>query len=122
MRSGSRPTLRWGWGWIGWADLHFFANDRPKDYSRAEELLHRGYSTPDARDREEIADRLALLYRETGRDEEAHALAAEAKRISRSRTLRASDGRSSWRTPATAPSSATRQLPPLKVRVSRSTG
>ena len=26
----------WGWGWIGWADLHFFANNRPKDYSRAE--------------------------------------------------------------------------------------
>jgi tetratricopeptide (TPR) repeat protein len=75
---------RWGWGWIGWADLHFFAENRPKDYSRAEELLHRGYSTPDARDREGIADRLALLYRETGRDEEAHALAAEAKRISRS--------------------------------------
>jgi len=33
---------------------------------------------------EDIADRLVLLYRETGRDEEAEALAAEAKRISRS--------------------------------------
>ena len=75
---------RWGWGWIGWADLHFFANNRPKDYSRAEELLRRGYSTPGVRDREDIADRLVLLYRETGRDEEAEALAAEAKRISRS--------------------------------------
>ena len=39
---------------------------------------------PGARDREDIADRLVLLYRETGRDEEAEALAAEAKRISRS--------------------------------------
>ena len=26
---------RWGWGWIGWADLHFFAEHRPKDYGRA---------------------------------------------------------------------------------------
>src|SRR3954447_6108115 len=74
----------WGWGWIGWADLHFFANNRPKDYGRAEELLGRGYSTPGVRDREDIADRLMLLYRETGRDEEAEALAAEAKRLSRS--------------------------------------
>jgi len=75
---------RWGWGWIGWADLYFFTNNRPKDYSRAEDLLRRGYSTPGARNREDIADRLVLLYRETGRDEEAEALAAEAKRISRS--------------------------------------
>jgi tetratricopeptide (TPR) repeat protein len=75
---------RWGWGWIGWADLHFFTNNRPKDYSRAGELLRRGYSTPGVRDREDIADRLVLLYRETGRDEEAEALVAEAKRISRS--------------------------------------
>ncbi len=74
----------WGWGWIGWADLHFFANDRPKDYSRAEALLRRGYSTPGVRDREDIADRLVLLYRETGRNGEAEALAAQAKGISRS--------------------------------------
>jgi hypothetical protein len=72
---------RWGWGWIGWADLHFFTNDRPKDYSRAEELLRRGFSTAGVRDQEDIADRLVLLYRETGRDEEAEALAAEVKRI-----------------------------------------
>jgi tetratricopeptide (TPR) repeat protein len=75
---------RWGWGWIGWADLHFFTNNRPKDYSRAGELLRRGYSTPGVRNREDIADRLVLLYRETGRDEEAEALVAEAERVSRS--------------------------------------
>ncbi len=74
---------QWGWGWNGWADLHFFANNRPKDFNRAGELLRRGYSTPGVRDQADIADRLVLLYRETGRDEEAEALAAEAKRISR---------------------------------------
>ena len=73
----------WGWGWIGWADLHFFANDRPKEYGRADELLQRGYSTPGVRSREDIVDRLVLLYRETGRDDEAEALAAEAQKISR---------------------------------------
>lgn len=73
---------RWGWGWIGWADLHFFAHGRPKDYGRAEELLRRGYSTPGVSDREDIADRMMLLYRETGRGVEAEALSAEAKRMS----------------------------------------
>ena len=88
----------WGWGWIGWADLHFFTNNRPQDYSRAGELLRRGYSTPGVRSREGIAERLVLLCRETGRDEEAKALAAEAKRLSRSnsgvsvrRTIRLED-------------------------------
>jgi hypothetical protein len=71
------------WGWIGWADLHFLTNRRPKGYARAEELLRRGYSSPGVRDREDIADRLAALCRETGRDQEANALAAEAKRLSR---------------------------------------
>jgi tetratricopeptide (TPR) repeat protein len=89
---------RWGWGWIGWADLHFFTDNRPKDYSRAGELLSRGYATPGVRSREDIADRLVLLYRETGRDEEAEALTAETKRISNSnagvsvrRTIRLDD-------------------------------
>jgi hypothetical protein len=45
-------------GWIGWADLHFLAHDRPKDDARAEELLHRGHAWPGVRDREDIADRL----------------------------------------------------------------
>lgn len=75
---------RWGWGWIGWADLHFFAENRPKDYGRAEQLLARGYAIDGVRDREDIADRLVLLYRETGRDQDAEALAAEVKRITRS--------------------------------------
>jgi len=74
---------RWGWGWIGWADLHSFTTNRPKDHSRAGELLLRGYSTPGVRNREDIAGRLVLVYRQTGRDEEADVLAAEAKRISR---------------------------------------
>lgn len=70
----------WGWGWIGFADLYFFSDKRPKDYDRAEELLKRGYATLGVRDRQGIADRLVMLYRETGRDEEADALAAEARR------------------------------------------
>ena len=113
---------RWGWGWIGWADLHFFTNNRPKDYSRAGELLRRGYSTPGVRNREDIADRPVLVYRETGRDEEAEALAAEAKRISGwnsgvsvRRTIHLEDA-------GDRAVVATAQLPPLKVSGSRSNG
>lgn len=47
-------------------------------------LLRRGYSTPGVRSRKDIADRLVLLYRETGCEEEAETLAAEAERSSRS--------------------------------------
>ncbi|MDQ6803833.1 MAG: SEC-C metal-binding domain-containing protein [Actinomycetota bacterium] len=71
---------RWGWGWIAWADRHFFMHSRPKDYARAEELLRRGYATPGVRDREDIATRLAGLYEETGRDKEARELASTATR------------------------------------------
>jgi tetratricopeptide (TPR) repeat protein len=71
---------RWGWGWIGWADLHFFSNRRPKDHGRAEELLLRGYSTHGVRDREAIAERLASLYEETGRVKEAQGVAGSASR------------------------------------------
>jgi tetratricopeptide (TPR) repeat protein len=74
----------WGWGWIGFADVCFFAENRPKDYDRAEELLKRGYTTPGVRDRQDIADRLVMLYREAGRDGEADALTAEARRTGRS--------------------------------------
>ena len=70
----------WGWGWIGWADLHSFTNRRPKDYGRAEELLRRGYSTPSVRDKEDIAERLAHLYEETGRGNEALEFADHAAR------------------------------------------
>jgi tetratricopeptide (TPR) repeat protein len=74
----------WGWGWIGFADVYFFAENRPKDYDRAEELLKRGYTTPGVRNRQDIADRLVMLYREAGRDGEADALTAEARRTGRS--------------------------------------
>jgi tetratricopeptide (TPR) repeat protein len=68
---------RWGWGWIGWADLHFFMHSRPKDYPKAEELLRRGYSTPGVRDHEDIAQRLARLYEATGRGAQAREVAPD---------------------------------------------
>jgi len=102
----------WGWGWISFADVCFFAENRPKDYDRAEELLKRGYTTPGVRNRQDIADRLVMLYREAGRDGEADALTAEARRTGRSnsgvsvrRTIDLVDA-------GDTPSCATRQPPP----------
>jgi len=74
---------RWGWGWIGWADLHLFTHGQRKDYERAEELLHRGYSTPGVNDPEDIAERLELLYKETGRPKDAQEIARQAKQLDR---------------------------------------
>jgi tetratricopeptide (TPR) repeat protein len=74
---------RWGWGWIGWADLHLFTHSQPKDYERAEELLRRGYSTRGVNDREDIAERLEQLYAETGRPNDAQEIARQAQHLRR---------------------------------------
>jgi len=62
----------WGWGWIGRSDCYRDSfRTGPVDPDRAEELLRRGYSIPGVRDRDEVADRLALLCAKAGRRDEA---------------------------------------------------
>jgi hypothetical protein len=63
------PRIRAGFGWIGWAACYGFPADRPKIYGRVEELLRRGFSTPDVRDRDAIAERLQIVCQETCRRE-----------------------------------------------------
>src|SRR5258707_13088631 len=46
----------WSWGWIGWADC-YSGSGEAGDYSRAEELLRRGYDVAVGRDRGYIAER-----------------------------------------------------------------
>ena len=71
----------WGWGWIGWADCYTSGAGQPGDYGRAEELLRRGYSAPDVRDRDYIAERLQDLCRETGRVREAREFGEQARQL-----------------------------------------
>ncbi|MHB8555993.1 MAG: tetratricopeptide repeat protein, partial [Candidatus Dormibacteria bacterium] len=54
---------RWGFGWIAWAACYRFpaGGDLSGDDGRAEQLLRQGYSTPGVRDREGIAEWLAIL-------------------------------------------------------------
>lgn len=73
----------WGWGWIGWADCYIPRVGQPGNYGRAEELLRRGYSVCDVRDRDCIAERLQDLCKETGRLREAAELGQQARRLRR---------------------------------------
>jgi len=97
----------WGWGWIGWADLHFFANNRPKDQgmsycAAATRRPASGAGRTSPTGSCSCTERPGVMRRLTRsrlRPSES-ALPAPAS---------ASDRRSIWRTPVTAPSSATRQ-------------
>jgi len=71
---------RWGWGWIGWADCYRFARRDRQDLARAEQLLREGLAVLEVRDRPDIADRLADLHDEQGRDAEAQAVRRAAHR------------------------------------------
>ena len=63
---------QWGWGWIGWADLYYFARPpQQKDLGRAEALLKLGLAIGGVRDAAYILERLADLYEDQGRHKEA---------------------------------------------------
>jgi uncharacterized protein YchJ len=61
----------WGWGWIGWSDCYRFTRTEQVDLSRCEQILREGFAIAGVRDRADIADRLADVCDEQGRDEEA---------------------------------------------------
>jgi len=63
---------QWGWGWIGWSDHYSpVLGKQPSDPARAEALLKQGLAVTNVRDRDAIEERLADLYEEQGRPEEA---------------------------------------------------
>lgn len=72
---------RWGWGWISWSDCYQFRFGRPelRDLNRSEQLLREGLSVAEVRDREDLAERLADLYEEQGRGEEAKEIRRQAR-------------------------------------------
>ena len=61
-----------GWGWIGWSDVYFFFEAPEKrDVARAEMILKSGLAVANVSDRLEILERLADLYEETDRQDDA---------------------------------------------------
>lgn len=70
----------WGWGWIGWSDCYRFTRTERVDLNRCEQILREGFAIADVRDRADIADRLADVCEEQGRDEEAKEFRRQSKR------------------------------------------
>lgn len=75
---------QWGWGWIAWSDCYWHTRTQFADLRRAEELLHKGLSIVGVRDSEDIAERLADLYEDQGRGDEAKELRRQAELMSES--------------------------------------
>ena len=61
----------WGWGWIGWSDCYRFTRTEYQDLKRAEQLLLEGLGVAEVRDSEDMVERLADLYEDQGRVDEA---------------------------------------------------
>jgi uncharacterized protein YecA (UPF0149 family) len=75
-REWLKTDPRWGWGWIGWSDCYRFRFARPelRDLNRSEQLLLEGLSVRKVRDFKDLVERLADLYEEQGRGEEAQGI------------------------------------------------
>ncbi len=70
----------WGWGWIGWSDCYRFTRTERVDLNRCEQILREGFAIADVRDRADIADRLADMCEEQGRDAEAKEFRRQSER------------------------------------------
>jgi len=70
----------WGWGWIGWSDCYRFTRTERVDLNRCEQILREGFAIAEVRDRGDIADRLADVCQEQGRDEEAKEFRQQSER------------------------------------------
>ena len=70
----------WGWGWIGWSDCYRFTRTQRVDLNRCEQILREGFAIAAVRDRADIADRLADVCEEQGRDEEAKEFRQQSER------------------------------------------
>ena len=78
----------WGWGWIGWSDCFRFTRTERVNLNRCEQILREGLAVADVRDRADIADRLADVCEEQGRDQEAKEFRRQSEqRVEVSRTV-----------------------------------
>jgi tetratricopeptide (TPR) repeat protein len=73
---------QWGWGWIGWSDFYQFTRTELRNLHKAEELLREGLSIAGVRDFQDLAERLADLYQEQGRVDEAREIRRQSEKNS----------------------------------------
>ena len=87
FRAWLEEAPQWGSGWIAWSDCYWvFAKPEHKDATTAEQLLKEGLASPDVENRTHILERLRLLYKETGRDEEAESVREEIEQAREPKT------------------------------------
>jgi SEC-C motif len=73
---------RWGFGWMAWSDCYaFWPPKENRDLARAEAILKQGLAIAGVEDREYLLERLADIYKETGRNADAEPLRAEISRL-----------------------------------------
>ena len=82
FREWLKTDPKWGWGWIGWSDCHQFTDAQSRDLKRAEQLLLEGLAVAQVRDSADIRRRLADLYQDQGRVEEAEQVRQQVKTVS----------------------------------------
>ncbi|MCI0393155.1 MAG: SEC-C domain-containing protein [Acidobacteria bacterium] len=70
---------RWGYGWVAWAECYWRTRTEFGALRRAEEILREGFSIAGVRNLADIADRLADLYKEQGRNDEANEIRRQAE-------------------------------------------
>jgi tetratricopeptide (TPR) repeat protein len=57
-RSRLEENPRWGWGWVGWADLYSFCDKTEDRFRQAEKILLQGLSVPGVSEAAIIRERL----------------------------------------------------------------
>lgn len=66
------------WGYIGWADHYWlWKSSEPKEYERAEAIMQRALARPNLQNRNDVLERLEMLYEEWDRPEEQVSDSAE---------------------------------------------
>jgi tetratricopeptide (TPR) repeat protein len=70
-REWLKTDPQWGWGWIGWSACYQFTRSELRNLRRAEQLLLEGLAVAEVRDAEDISERLADLYGDQRRTDEA---------------------------------------------------
>ncbi len=78
-REWLKADPQWGWGWIGWSDCYHFTRPESRDLSRAEQILLEGLGVAGLRDSKDISERLADLYEDQDRADEANEVRQQAK-------------------------------------------
>ena len=64
----------WGWGWISWSDQYWLKFHGELDFDRGEEILLKALKIENLKDREDVEERLFILYSNSKQEDKLKAL------------------------------------------------